>query len=342
MNDHAPVIELNHLYKEFRVGFFRKRVRAVRDLSLTVQQGEIFGFLGPNGAGKTTTLKMLMGLIFPSQGEAKLFGLPSNDLRAKARLGFLPEHPYFYDYLTGLEFLNFYARLFGLSSSIRSVRVERLLEQVGLSHARKLPLRKYSKGMIQRIGIAQALINDPDLVILDEPMSGLDPIGRKDVRDIIFRLRESGKTVFFSSHILQDVEMLCDRVAIVTKGQLRKLGTLHDLLSDLSGLKTEITFTGLSTLDLDQLTRLAERVIVPGPPRTTLVFSTERSEEAIKLILQKGGKLESMVPLKGTLEDLFVQQVHATEDEPSDLQDDEDEKETPSQSSTEQENRHDA
>ncbi len=320
MNAQPPIIELQHLSKEFRVGFFRKRVRAVRDLSLTVHQGEIFGFLGPNGAGKTTTIKMLMGLIYPSQGQAKLFGLPSDDLRAKARLGFLPEHPYFYDYLTGLEFLNFYARLFGLSSSIRSVRVERLLEQVGLSHARKLPLRKYSKGMIQRVGIAQALINDPDLVILDEPMSGLDPIGRKDVRDIIFRLRDSGKTVFFSSHILQDVEMLCDRVAIVTKGQLRKLGTLHDLLAELSGLKTEITFSGLSPLDLEQLQRLAERIVVPGP-RATLVFPNERLDEAVRLILQKGGKLESMIPLKGTLEDLFVQQVHATQDEPSPLQD---------------------
>ena len=311
-----PILELKNLSKEFRIGFFRKRVQAVRNLSLTVQPGEIFGFLGPNGAGKTTSLKILMGLISPTQGETRLFGLPSTDLRAKARIGFLPEHPYFYDYLTGLEFLNFYARLFGLSRSVRSVRVERLLEQVGLSHARKLPLRKYSKGMIQRVGIAQALINDPDLVILDEPMSGLDPMGRKDVRDIIFRLRDSGKTVFFSSHILQDVEMLCDRVAIITKGQLRKLGTLHDLLVDLSGQKTEITLTGLSKLDLEQLQGFSERVVIPGPPRCTLVFRADRVDEAIRLILDKQGKIESVIPLKGTLEDLFVQQVHATQDPP--------------------------
>ncbi len=310
----TPIIRIENLVKEFRIGFFRKRVQAVRGLSLEVQPGEIFGFLGPNGAGKTTTIKVLNGLIFPSQGKAELFGMSANDIRAKSKVGFLPEHPYFYEYLTGFEFLDFYGRLFGLSRSIRPARVERLLEQVGLSTARDIPLRKYSKGMIQRVGIAQALINDPDLVILDEPMSGLDPIGRKEVRDIIFNLKDHGKTVFLSSHILQDVEMICDRVAILIKGQLRKLGTLAELLGEHSGHETELTVSGLPKMTNEQIRNMAKRVVIPGN-RLTVVLDEQGLQEAMQLLLREGGKIESLVPLKGTLEDLFVQQVQSPEAE---------------------------
>jgi ABC-2 type transport system ATP-binding protein len=320
----TPIIRIENISKEFRIGFFRKRVKAVQNLTLEVQSGEIFGFLGPNGAGKTTTIKMLMGLIFPTSGSSHLFGLSARDLRAKARVGFLPENPYFYEYLTGFEFLDFYSRLFGLSRSIRPTRVERLLEQVGLLHSRDIPLRKYSKGMMQRIGIAQALINDPDLVILDEPMSGLDPIGRKEVRDLIFNLREQGKTVFFSSHILQDVEMICDRVAILIRGQLRKVGTLYELLSQQKGRELELTVSGLPPLAAEQIKSMAVRLIVPGE-RLTIVLPESQLDEALHVVIREQGRIEALVPLKGSLEDLFVQQVQNPDglDFEGDEQDDE-------------------
>ncbi len=311
MKNRETIIKIESLTKVFRVGFFRKKVKAVNDLSLEVYRGEIFGFLGPNGAGKTTSIKILMGLLFPTSGRATLFGYSPFDIRAKSKIGFLPENPYFYEYLTGYEFLEFYATLFGLPRSIRSARVERLLEQVGLSHAKNLPLRKYSKGMIQRIGIAQALINDPDLVVLDEPMSGLDPIGRKEVRDIIFQLKEQGKTVFFSSHILQDVEMICDRVAILIKGQLRKIGVLSELLSEQTGYKYELSASKLSPTTAGHLKNMAEKVLVPGPDRVTVVIPQKKVEEALQLILREKGQLESLQPIKGTLEDLFVEQVRS-------------------------------
>lgn len=308
MSEKTPVIEIKNLHKRFRIGFFRREVRAVEELSLRVEEGEIFGFLGPNGAGKTTTIKMLMGLIFPTAGEAHLFGRPANDIEAKARVGFLPENPHFYEYLSSFEFLNFYGRLFNLSGSARHARVERLLELVGMTHARDLPLRKYSKGMLQRIGIAQALINDPDLVVLDEPMSGLDPLGRKDVRDIIFRLKEQGKTVFFSSHILQDVEMICDRVAIMTKGRLRRIGPLGELLETQTQREVEMTVSGLPAHALKSLRSMASKSIVPGD-RPTLVFPKSRIDEALRLVMHEEGVIESLIPLKGSLEEFFVQEV---------------------------------
>lgn len=308
MSEQTPVIQIRDLHKSFRTGFFRKLKKAVQGLSLTVSEGEVFGFLGPNGAGKTTTIKMIMGLIFPTSGSTELFGLPSNDIRAKERVGFLPENPHFYEYLSGYEFLNFYGRLFGLSGSQRPARVERLLEQVGMMHARDVPLRKYSKGMLQRIGIAQALINDPDLVILDEPMSGLDPLGRKDVRDIIFKLKEQGKTVFFSSHILQDVEMICDRVAILANGTLRKVGTLSELLNEQEAHESELTVSGLEPVVQERLVQMANRVVVPGK-RITLAFSQPKLDEALSFVIREKGRVESVVPLKGTLEELFVQEI---------------------------------
>ncbi len=259
-----------------------------------------------------------MGLIFPSGGKASLFGYPPQDIRAKKKIGFLPEHPYFYEYLTGYEFLDFYASLFNIPKSKRNARVERLLELVGLTHAQNLPLRKYSKGMIQRIGIAQALINDPDLVILDEPMSGLDPIGRKEVRDIIFQLKEQGKTVFFSSHILQDVEMICDRVAILIRGQLKKIGTIQELLSGQKGYKVELTVSNLSPVNSSHLKNMAQKVLIPGPQRISVILEQQRLEEALQLVLREKGQIESLNPLKGTLEDIFVQQVRSSHSEQED------------------------
>ena len=225
------VIAARDLAKTFALGFFRKKIRAVRGVSFEVGRGEIFGFLGPNGAGKTTTIKMMMGLIFPSAGTVELLGRRVPSVEAKRRIGYLPESPYFYDYLTGEELLHLAGRLFDVPAKQRRERTDFLLERVGLERARKLPLRKYSKGMLQRIGLAQALVGDPELVVLDEPMSGLDPIGRKEIRDLIVSLKAEGRTVFFSTHILPDAELICDRCAIVVGGTLRDVGPLDALLN---------------------------------------------------------------------------------------------------------------
>src|SRR5579862_3647473 len=224
-------LETFELTKDYAVGFWRKRpYRALDSLSLQVESGEVFGFLGPNGAGKTTSLKLLMQLVFPTSGRAELLGRPLGDLAAKRRIGYLPENPYFYDYLTAEELLVYFASLFGYRGADRRARARRLLDEVGLGAERRMQLRKFSKGMLQRVGIAQALINEPELVILDEPMSGLDPLGRRDVRSLILRLRDRGCTVFFSSHVLSDAEALCNRVAILAKGRLVSIGRLTDLL----------------------------------------------------------------------------------------------------------------
>ncbi|HXV61087.1 MAG TPA: ABC transporter ATP-binding protein [Vicinamibacteria bacterium] len=213
------VVETKGLTKDYDVGsLLTKRRRALDHLDLTVEEGEIFGLIGPNGAGKTTTLKLLMGLVFPTEGEVTILGRAIDDPSMKAEIGYLPEHPYFYDYLTGRELLDYFGRLFGIPSEQRKRRIEELLDRVGIAEAADLALRKYSKGMTQRLGIAQALINRPKLVFLDEPMSGLDPMGRREMSGIIRELRESGATVFFCSHVLPDVEQLCDRIAILNRG----------------------------------------------------------------------------------------------------------------------------
>lgn len=232
MGSHIPAIEIEGLTKDYPVGFWRKRMRRSLDnLSLRVEEGEIFGFLGPNGAGKTTTLKILMGLIFPTAGTARILGRPIDDVSMHREIGFLPEQPYFYDYLTARELLDYYARFSGYSSSERRARISRVLERVGLASAADVQLRKFSKGMLQRAGIAQAIIHDPRIVFLDEPMSGLDPIGRREVRDIILDLKTQGRTVFFSTHILSDAEMLCDRVAVLHLGKLRGVGAPGKIVS---------------------------------------------------------------------------------------------------------------
>ena len=303
------MVRTENLGMVFRAGFKRRKVAALKGLDLEVRQGETFGFLGPNGAGKTTTLKILMGLIYPTSGKAWLMGKELGNVSVKHRLGFLPEQPYFYDYLTASEFMDFYGRLFGMSSGERKVRAAELLALVGLEHARDLQLRKFSKGMLQRIGIAQALINDPELVVLDEPMSGLDPVGRKDVKDIMIQLKERGKTVFFSTHILPDVEVVCDRVAILVKGELRAMGAVGELLEGVEAASVEMTFDGLTGADLAAVKSLAKSSFVQGSMNTAFFDDGEKAKEAKELVFKRGGEIISLIPHRRSLEDIFIEEV---------------------------------
>jgi len=303
------VVQTEQLSKIFRVGFWGKKVTAVNGINLEVRPGEVFGFLGPNGAGKTTTLKMLMGLIYPTSGQAWLFGRDLGDPQTKARLGFLPESPYFYDYLTSCEFLGFYGHLFGLWGAVLDKRIDELLELVGMTHAKDLQLRKFSKGMLQRVGVAQALINDPELVVLDEPMSGLDPIGRKEVRDLILRLKESGKTVLFSSHILHDAEVLCDRVAMILKGRLVACGRVTDLLDQGANHQVELVVDRLTPEGLDHLRPLTDKVVMQGDRMLVVLKSQQDLGGALEIIRAAKARLVSLNPQKGSLEDLFIREV---------------------------------
>lgn len=304
--DSEQIVTVDHLSKIFKVGFWGRRVTAVDELSLNVRRGEIYGFLGPNGAGKTTTIKMLMGLIYPSRGTAHLFGRPVGDQTAKAKVGFLPESPYFYDYLTSREFLRFYGHLFGSLGATLEKRIDELLELVGMTHARDLQLRKFSKGMLQRVGIAQALINDPELVILDEPMSGLDPIGRKEVRDLIVRLKESGKTVMFSSHILHDAELLCDRVAMIMKGKLVACGQVSELIDHGTTQEVEMVVDRLSPEGIEELRPLAIKTVLHGERVMAILASQRQVDEALEVLRANKAKLVSLIPHKASLEDLFI------------------------------------
>jgi ABC-2 type transport system ATP-binding protein len=312
------VVQTEQLSKTFRVGFWGKKVTAVDGINLEVRSGEVFGFLGPNGAGKTTTLKMLMGLIYPTSGQAWLFGRGLGDPQTKARLGFLPESPYFYDYLTSREFLGFYGHLFGLWGTVLSKRVDELLDLVGMTHAKDLQLRKFSKGMLQRVGIAQALINDPELVVLDEPMSGLDPIGRKEVRDLILRLKESGKTVLFSSHILHDAEVLCDRVAMILKGRLVACGRVNDLLDQGANHQVELVVDRLTPEGLDHLRPLTDKVVMQGDRMLVVLKSQQQVGGALEIIRAAKASLVSLNPQKGSLEDLFIREVEGHRRPPED------------------------
>jgi ABC-2 type transport system ATP-binding protein len=303
------MIRTERLEMEFRVGFMRKRVLALKGLTMEVKKGEVFGFLGPNGAGKTTTIKILMGLVYPTGGAAWLMGRPLSDVAVKRNIGFLPEQPYFYDYLKASEFMDFYGRLFGIRKKERMARADELLDLVGLSGARDLQLRKFSKGMQQRIGIAQALINDPDLVVFDEPMSGLDPIGRKQVRDIILELKRKGKTIFFSTHILPDVEVICDRVGILVKGELRAMGTVGELLSGMRVKSVEMTFEGVSGANLSKVEGIASGMVVHDRSATAIFNDPEAARAAKRLVFDSGGEIISLIPHKGSLEDLFMEEV---------------------------------
>jgi len=304
------VVQTERLCKVFRIGFWGRKATAVDCLDLDVRCGEVFGFLGPNGAGKTTTLKILMGLIYPTSGTALIMGRPIGDVGVKHQIGFLPESPYFYDYLTGEEFLRFYGQLFGLHGTALTDRIKYLLELVGLPHVTKLQLRKFSKGMLQRIGIAQALINDPHLVVLDEPMSGLDPVGRKEVRDLILRLKEEGKTIFFSSHILHDAELLCDRVSILVKGRIVAMGSVKDLVGHASASSIEVVAETLSEEGVAHVRPMVERVSAQGG-RTLLVLKGQAQLNGVLDVIRAAkATLISVTPHQSSLEDLFMKEVH--------------------------------
>lgn len=300
-------IEISRLTKNYQVGFLRKTERtALKELSLEVAEGEIFGYLGPNGAGKTTTLKLLMGLIFPTSGTAKILGRPIGDPDVQCAIGFLPEQPYFYDYLTANELLRYFSALSGVPTGEREERTRKVLDRVGLAQSGDVQLRKFSKGMLQRVGIAQAIIHDPKIVFLDEPMSGLDPVGRREVRDLIQELNEEGKTVFFSTHILSDAEALCDRVAVVNRGELRGVGVVKDLLADAGG-KMEVVWEGATSA----LQSLNVKTKVVGDVARAVV-SESQVDSAIAAIRQAGGRLKSLTQVQGTLEEYFLKHISAT------------------------------
>ena len=302
------------LTKHYRVGFWRPRpYLALDSLTLYVREGEVFGFLGPNGAGKTTTLKLLMQLIYPSSGRAEILGRPVGDVSVKRRLGYLPENPYFYDYLTAEELLQYFAGLFGFSAAERRRRVSRLLDDVGIGAERRLQLRKFSKGMLQRVGIAQAIINDPEVVFFDEPMSGLDPLGRREVRELILRLRDRGCTVFFSSHVLSDAETLCSRVAILAGGRLAAAGDLSEILA-CQARAWELVVTGLSDTVLEKATASGQvvRATSLGAQRYALEVPLSAAPDRIAAdLVAHGAQLVSINPVRETLEDFFVREIGA-------------------------------
>ena len=305
-------IRTDGLTKHYKVGFWRPRPYLALDgLSLHVGTGEIFGFLGPNGAGKTTTLKLLMQLTFPTGGRAEILGHPVGHPDVKRRLGYLPENPYFSDYLTAEELLAYFAGLFGYAPAERRRRAATLLDQVGIGAERRLQLRKFSKGMLQRVGIAQALVNDPEVVFLDEPMSGLDPLGRRDIRELMLSLRQRGCTVFFSSHVLSDAETLCSRVAIVAGGRLAAQGSLAELLAfQVRGW--ELVMDGLAAAQLERAlaTGVVTGATALGGGRHSLSLPpTATPERVVADLARDGARLVSLNPLRDTLEDLFVRKV---------------------------------
>ncbi|MGD8538465.1 MAG: ABC transporter ATP-binding protein [Candidatus Aminicenantes bacterium] len=301
----AEALKITDLHKSFKTGFLLKKKKILKGINLEVEQGEIFGYLGPNGAGKTTTIKCLLGLIFPEKGDIRILGQPYLALSAKERIGFLPENPYFYDYLTATEFLEFYSQLYHIGSNKKEERIQELIRLVGLETSAHLQLRKFSRGMIQRIGLAQALLNEPSIVFLDEPLGGLDPLGRKEIRDIIVRLGEEGKTVFLSSHILQDIEMICDRVAIIVNGEIINSGSLQDLISE----KIHFTEVILSGLKEDRLRDLSESFVSSGDRIFLKITDEGKLEEVLELVHSQKGKIHSLIPRTETLEDLFVEMV---------------------------------
>jgi ABC-2 type transport system ATP-binding protein len=302
----APAIETENLTKEYPHGFLNlKKKTSLEGLNMQVDEGEIFGFIGPNGAGKTTAIKLLMRLIFPTAGSARILGKPISAIEMHRDVGYLPEQPYFYDYLTAAELLDYFARIHDLTAGDRKERVPQMLKKVALETAGKIQLRKYSKGMLQRVGMAQAILHDPKVVILDEPMSGLDPVGRREVRDIILALKREGKTVMFSTHILSDAEMLCDRVGVIVGGKLRGVGAPEQLV-DVKTQSMEIFFelTGQSTVPLlDKATRTGDRYRLQVPEAELY--------GAIEQVRAAGARILSVTPVRATLEEFFMNLVGA-------------------------------
>jgi ABC-2 type transport system ATP-binding protein len=301
-------LELSGVSKTFRSGFTMKKVEALRQVNLSIFKGEVFGYLGPNGAGKTTTLKIIMGIIHATSGYVRVLSAPPTSVAVKERIGFLPESPYFYEYLNGEEFLDFYARLFAIPLGVRRERIRRLLSLVGLEKKAREPLRRFSRGMLQRIGIAQALINDPSLIVLDEPMSGLDPLGRAEMREIIQRLKEEDKTVIFSSHIIPDVEAVADRVGIIVEGRIRDVGVIDELLSRRTG-SVEITVRGLDERTIERLAKKAAVRRVVGERSVLVVDRAEQVNEVIDSLRGAKKDIESVEPIRLTLEDLVLSQM---------------------------------
>src|SRR5215469_13579495 len=303
----SAAIQAENLTKDYPFGFLHlKKKRSLEGLTMQVEDGEVFGFLGPNGAGKSTTIKLLTGLIFPTAGSARILGKPISDISMHQDIGYLPEQPYFYDYLTAAELLDYFAQIHNLKASDRRERVDRMLKKVGLETARKIQLRKYSKGMLQRVGLAQAILHDPKVVILDEPMSGLDPLGRREVRDIILELKKEGRTVLFSTHILSDAEMLCDRVGVIVGGKLRGVGTPGEIV----GMRTqgmeilfEVEGAAKKFALMDRATRTGERYRVE--------VSEGELYGALNELNSVGARILSVAQIKPTLEDFFMHLVEA-------------------------------
>ncbi len=301
-----PAIEILGLEKTYSVGFWRKKPRyGLRPLHLAIEEGEVFGFLGPNGAGKTTTLKLLMGLIFPTAGTARILGMEIDDPKMKAQIGFLPEQPYFYDYLTARELLEYYGQLSGVDPKQLSRKVDEVLQRVGLPDVGGVQLRKFSKGMLQRVGIAQAILHEPKVLFFDEPMSGLDPMGRREVRDLMEQLKHEGKTIFFSTHILSDAEALCDRVAIIHQGELRGVGAVVDLTSNVHG-RVELVWHG--TAVPSSLRALGAECHITGNT-VRAVLSEANQDTALEALRRERLHLISVTPVRTSLEDYFMQKL---------------------------------
>jgi ABC-2 type transport system ATP-binding protein len=307
------VLDVRSLRKTFRIGFFRTKVLAVEDSTFDVRRGEIFGLVGPNGAGKTTTIKMLMGLIHPDGGSASILGEDIGSTRARRRVGFLPEHPTFYDSLKPGELMDYYADLYGLSRLEKRQRIPALLERVGLSAAVDKPVRKFSKGMLQRLGLAQALLPDSEIVLLDEPQSGLDPMGRKDVRDLIIELGEKGRTVIFSSHILPDVERVCDRIAIIVKGRVTRRGRMSELIGS-RGIEIDVT---VEPGDADLSTAPAQAgapTRLPGGQVRYLFEGEDVARALLSWCLEHHVTVASLERHRPQLEDIFLEEVRARDE----------------------------
>ncbi len=312
----TTIIEIENLSKDYEVGFWKKKkVRALDGLNLQVEGGQIFGFLGGNGAGKTTTIKILMSLMFPSTGTAKILGRDISDVKMHSRIGYCPENPYFYDYLKARELMNYFGELFGLNAAQRSRKTEELLTKVGLDEKDwNKQLRKFSKGMLQRVGLAQSLINEPEIVFLDEPMSGLDPIGRREIRELIAELRENGTTVFMSTHILSDIEALCDNVAILRNGKLAATGNLNDLLTSSGATQIyEITVKGVSAESLQpEIANISGAAIAAKPNGATIQVLDEKDIDLVLPVIRNGGgSLISIQPVRQSLEEFFVKETES-------------------------------
>jgi ABC-2 type transport system ATP-binding protein len=306
--ERSSIVHVEGIVKDFRPGFGLRRKRVLHGVTFDVQQGEIFGFVGPNGAGKTTTLKVLMGLIRPTAGKASILGCDVEESEFRHRIGFLPENPYFYPFLTAREILDFYARLSGVPAAGRAARVERLLDMVNLGHAMDARLRTFSKGTLQRVGIAQALVHDPQVVFLDEPMSGIDPLGRKEIRDLILGLRAEGKTVFMNTHILHDVEMICDRVAIIVKGRIRHQGRIEDVLPE-ARRRTDVVVSSLPPEVVEEIEDRFDLEMRGLGERLEMRVDEKDVNAVLDRVMTMGAEIVSVTPHRGSLEDAFIDAV---------------------------------